>query len=142
MRELGIGIVLMFALTGGSIAYLGAGENRSLGFTNVCGDRGTFCFRAVVEKREVAPEVAVGAKHYNQCASCHGANGEGNKALNAPKLINQQDWYMVRQLKGFKEGLRGTHPKDVYGMRMRPMSMTLTDDEAINNVVSYIVTFK
>ena len=83
-----------------------------------------------------------GKAAYMICQTCHGAKGEGNKALNAPKLINQQDWYMVRQLKGFKEGLRGTHPKDVYGMQMRPMSMTLADDKAINNVVSYIVTFK
>lgn len=45
MRELIVGIVVMFALAGGSIAYLGAGENRSLGFTNICGDRGAFCFR-------------------------------------------------------------------------------------------------
>ena len=87
-------------------------------------------------------DVGAGQAAYMICQTCHGAKGEGNKALNAPKLIGQQDWYMVRQLKGFKDGLRGTHPKDVYGMQMRPMSMTLTDDKAINNVVSYIVTFK
>ena len=104
---------------------------------------------AYVNRLKVKPPVAkikgdtsAGKAAYMICQTCHGAKGEGNKALNAPKLINQQDWYMVRQLKGFKEGLRGTHPKDVYGMQMRPMSMTLADDEAINNVVSYIVTFK
>ena len=101
MRELGIGIVLMFALTGGSIAYLGAGENRSLGFTNVCGDRGTFCFRTVVEKREVAPEVAVGAKHYNQCASCHGANGEGGMG---PQLSGQSSEMIAAKLTAYKNG--------------------------------------
>ena len=86
--------------------------------------------------------VGAGKAAYMICQTCHGAQGEGNKALNAPKLINQQDWYMVRQLKGFKDGLRGTHPKDVYGMQMRPMSMILVDDKAVENVVSYIVTLK
>ena len=83
-----------------------------------------------------------GQAAYMICQTCHGPKGEGNKALNAPKLINQQDWYIVRQLKNFKAGLRGAHPKDVYGMQMRPMALTLPNDEAINNVVSYIVTFK
>ena len=101
MRELLIGIVVMFALTGASIAYLGAGENRSLGFTNVCGDRGTFCFRSVVEKREVAPEVAVGAKHYTQCASCHGASGEGGMG---PRLSGQSSETIVDKLTVYKNG--------------------------------------
>ena|GEM_PF-5843334 len=101
MRELLIGIVVMFTLTGASIAYLGAGENRSLGFTNVCGDRGTFCFRSVVEKREVAPEVAVGAKHYTQCASCHGANGEGGMG---PRLSGQSSETIVDKLTVYKNG--------------------------------------
>ncbi len=91
---------------------------------------------------EIKGDVNAGKAAYMICQACHGPKGEGNMAVNAPKLINQQDWYMIRQLKGFKEGLRGTHPKDIYGMQMRPMAMTLTDDAAINNVVSYITTFK
>jgi cytochrome c553 len=101
MKELFSAIVLMFILTGGSIAYLGAGENRSLGFTNVCGDRGTFCFRSVVEKRPVAPEVAAGAKHYSQCASCHGMNGEGGMG---PKLAGQTSGMIVDKLTAYKNG--------------------------------------
>ena len=101
MRELFIVIVAMFALTGGSIAYLGAGENRSLGFTNVCGDRGVFCFRKVVEKRDVAPEFAAGAKHYNQCASCHGANGEGGMG---PQLSGQSSDMIIDKLTAYKNG--------------------------------------
>ena len=83
-----------------------------------------------------------GQAAYMICQTCHGPKGEGNKALNAPKLINQQDLYIVRQLNNFKAGLRGAHPKDVYGIQMRPMALPLPNDEAINNVVSYIVTFK
>jgi len=91
----------MFVLTAGAVAYLGAGEGRSLGFTNVCGDRGIFCFSSVVEKRDIAPEVAVGAKHYNQCVSCHGANGEGGMA---PQLYGQSSEAIVDKLTAYKNG--------------------------------------
>ena len=91
---------------------------------------------------EIKGDANAGKAAYMICQACHGSKGEGIMAVNAPKLINQQDWYMIRQLKGFKEGLRGTHTNDIYGMQMRPMAMTLTDDAAINNVVSYITTFK
>jgi cytochrome c553 len=53
-----------------------------------------------------------------------------------------QDWYIVRQLKNFKSGARGTKAGDTYGMQMRPMAMTLANDEVINNVAAYIATFK
>ena len=33
---------------------------------------------------------------YGVCASCHGANGAGNKALNAPRISGQKAWYITR----------------------------------------------
>ncbi len=44
---------------------------------------------------------------------------EGNLALNSPRLADQDDWYLVRQLQNYKSGLRGSNPKDVYGMQMK-----------------------
>ena len=87
-------------------------------------------------------DVTEGKASYMVCVSCHGPNGEGNKALNAPKLSGIQDWYIVRQLQHFKKGIRGANPKDTYGMQMRPMSMTLPDEKAMKNVAAYISTFK
>ena len=77
---------------------------------------------------------------YTTCIACHGNNGKGNKLLNSPSLANQYPWYLYRQLKGFQAGYRGTNPKDTYGAQMRPMSMTLTSDEAVHDVVAYILT--
>ena len=74
------------------------------------------------------------------CAACHGAQAEGNPAMNAPKLSGQADWYLRRQLHLFKSGARGTHEKDVFGKTMAPMAATLADDAAIDNVVAYIKT--
>ncbi|MBQ31032.1 MAG: hypothetical protein CL923_00455 [Deltaproteobacteria bacterium] len=35
---------------------------------------------------------------------------------------------------------RGAHPKDMFGMQMRPMAMTLANDAAVNNVAAYIAS--
>ncbi|MFH0350721.1 MAG: c-type cytochrome [Chromatiales bacterium] len=87
-----------------------------------------------------AGDALAGDPLYAACAACHGPQGEGNLALNAPKLSGLEDWYMKRQLKYFKQGARGTHDKDVFGKMMAPMAATLVDDVAIENVVAYIKT--
>ena len=90
----------------------------------------------------VKGDVTAGKASYMICQTCHGPKGGGNRALNSPKLTGLQDWYIVRQLKNFKAGIRGTKSSDLFGMQMRPMAMTLANDEAINNVAAYIATFK
>ena len=89
-----------------------------------------------------AGDATKGKAAYAVCAACHGANGMGNKALNSPKIAGQEPWYLERQLKNYKGGIRGTHPKDPYGMQMRPMALTLANDEVIYNVAAYLSTFK
>jgi cytochrome c oxidase subunit II len=91
-------------------------------------------------RTQAGGDAAAGKPLYAVCTACHGAEGEGNPALNAPKLSGQGDWYLRRQLKNFKIGARGTHDKDVFGKMMAPMAATLADDAAINNVVAYIKT--
>jgi cytochrome c oxidase subunit 2 len=81
-----------------------------------------------------------GKAAYAVCAACHGANGEGNVAMNAPRLNGQGAWYLERQLRLFKAGARGTHEKDVFGKMMAPMAATLVDDAAIANVAAYVAT--
>ena len=97
-------------------------------------------------EKKVAPSVGgdanAGKAAYMLCQACHGPTGGGNKALNSPKLAGQQDWYLVRQIKNFKAGIRGVKPGDAYGAQMRPMAMTLANDKAINNVAAYIATLK
>jgi cytochrome c oxidase subunit 2 len=81
-----------------------------------------------------------GEAQYAVCATCHGAAGEGNQALNAPKLAGQGAWYMRRQLEYFKSGVRGAHEDDVFGQQMAAMSGMLVDEAAIENVITYIET--
>ena len=89
-----------------------------------------------------AGDAAKGKLLYATCGACHGANGEGQEALNAPRLQGQQDWYITRQLENFKAGIRGTNPKDTNGMVMAPMAQTLPNDQAVADVVAYIKTLK
>ena len=88
----------------------------------------------------VAADVAAGKAAYAVCVACHGANGEGNQALNAPRLAGQEPWYISRQLAAYKAGIRGTAPGDVPGMQMRPMAMTIATPEQEANLIEYIGT--
>ena len=88
-----------------------------------------------------AGDPAAGKNQYTVCAACHGANGEGNPAMNSPKIAGQEDWYLKRQLELFKAGGRGG-AGDTYGAQMRPMAMMLATEEAIDNVVAYIGTME
>lgn len=83
-------------------------------------------------------DLAKGQQLYIICGSCHGAKGQGNKALNSPQLIGLNDWYIVRQLQHFKSGVRGQHEADKYGLQMSKMAQMLVDDQAIRDVAAYI----
>jgi cytochrome c oxidase subunit 2 len=89
---------------------------------------------------QIAGNAGAGEPLYAVCSACHGLQGEGNPALNAPKLSGQGDWYLKRQLQYFKSGARGAHEKDAFGRMMAPMAATLADDAAIDNVVAFIKT--
>jgi len=79
-----------------------------------------------------------GKSFYKNCAYCHGEDGQGNFAMNAPKLAGQHAWYLKRQINAYQQGVRGTHSADLYGKQMILMSKALHDEKAINDVVSYI----
>ena len=79
-----------------------------------------------------------GAAQYAVCMACHGPSGEGNPALNAPRLAGQEAWYLRRQLHSFRNGLRGAHERDTFGAQMRAFASMLPDDTAIRNLTAYI----
>jgi cytochrome c oxidase subunit 2 len=81
-----------------------------------------------------------GASNYAVCTACHGAQGEGNPQLNAPKIAGLPAWYLSRQLRSYQQRIRGSDPQDTYGAQMAPMSQTVVDPTALANVVAYIQT--
>lgn len=80
-----------------------------------------------------------GASTYNRlCGSCHGPNGGGNENFHAPSLVSMHAWYMERQMLNYYNGIRGTHPDDLYGNQMAMMAKSLDGSAAITDVVTFI----
>jgi cytochrome c553 len=77
---------------------------------------------------------------YTFCTVCHGAQGNGNAAIRAPKIAGIEPWYLKRELERFRAHLRGTQEGDVTGMEMQPVALQL-DDQAIAAVSVYVGTF-
>ena len=87
-----------------------------------------------------AQDLARGKQLYGLCTQCHGADGAGDPLSLAPAIAGMQAWYVESQLQAFKNGLRGTHPDDLGGLRMYPMSLALQSDEDIANVSAYVAS--
>ena len=90
----------------------------------------------------VKGNVERGRDRYVTCGTCHGADGQGIAATNAPRLKGMSDWYLTTQLRNFRDGARGAHPQDLYGSQMALMAPMLADDQAVNDVVAYINTLR
>jgi cytochrome c553 len=74
-----------------------------------------------------------------QCAACHGAAGEGNRALGAPGLTQLSSDYLTRQLNHFVSGVRGAHPDDGAGKRMA-LSVANLNEADIPGLATLITT--
>ena len=86
----------------------------------------------------ISGDAADGRRYWQTCGLCHGAAGEGNWDTNAPRLAGMNDWYLKRQLENFRAQIRGGHPEDIYGDQMFMLASILKDENAVDNVVTYI----
>jgi len=73
-----------------------------------------------------APAGSRGQAVFNTCVPCHGAHGAGNARLHA------------RELHNFANDIRGAHPDDMEGHRMRPMARTLWHPGDLEAVATYV----
>ncbi len=102
-----------------------------------------------------AGDAVAGEPVFDLCTQCHGTAGEGNPSIAAPGIAGLPEWYVAAQLRKFRNGHRGTHPKDAEGMRMRPMALTLginadpalsgeakqdAQDKDLDNVAAYVAS--
>lgn len=79
-----------------------------------------------------------GAETFTLCAACHGESGQGTPILHAPRIAGQHDWYLLRQLEGFRAGVRGEHADDIYAHQMRQIARSLENEQELRDVVAYI----
>ena len=85
----------------------------------------------------VPADTARGKAYYTTCAACHGISGEGNPAMHGPRLTLQGPDYLRRQMRNFRQLVRGG-VTDFYGWQMNGRAMALPGDRAIRDVVAYI----
>jgi len=72
-----------------------------------------------------------------RCMECHRYNGRGEPAFQSAQLIGLQDWYLLSQMKKFREGARGGHDEDIYGNKMHRVTERMTD-ESLLDVATHI----
>ena len=86
-----------------------------------------------------ADDDATGRRLFEPCTACHGQAAEGNRSVQAPRLAGLPDWYLSRQLRNFRKGLRGADEQvDAYGNQMARMAEQLWDDNEVASVTAYI----
>ncbi len=89
--------------------------------------------------RTIRGDLELGKDLYQRrCVSCHGEKGEGNQKLISPSLTHLEGWYFYQQMRKFREGKRGYHPRDEGGRVMSAASKDLSDYD-IKNLVAYCV---
>ena len=76
-----------------------------------------------------AADAAAGKAKAAVCVACHGPEGVSSNPL-WPNLAGQQDQYMIKQMKAFRDGQR-TDPV------MAPMAAGLSDDDIANLAAYY-----
>jgi len=86
----------------------------------------------------ITGDVEHGEELYATCVNCHGKNGQGIWAMNAPRVAGMSDWYTAGQLRDFRDGIRGGHPLDFYGRQMAQISQMLDEDQEIDDLVAYM----
>ena len=80
-----------------------------------------------------------GKEFYDQrCASCHGAEAQGNRVMQSPSLTRLEGWYFLDQMRKFRSGDRGYHRSDLSGQVMAAASKDLTD-RTLRDIVAYVV---
>jgi cytochrome c553 len=97
----------------------------------------------VPEEREIpGADVRRGQElFYERCMECHRYNASGEMAFGSPPLVGRQGWYLLDQLRKFKNLHRGAAKGDEKGAKMVQMAtLFIEDEQAMKNVVGYILT--
>lgn len=76
--------------------------------------------------------------YQGKCGACHGGKAEGNVALKAPRLAGLDAAYLKRQFTHFRDGVRGTDPKDLPGRQMALMARSLASERDLEDVIAFI----
>jgi len=92
----------------------------------------------VEHRKTVRGDLERGRAGYTACAICHGPKAEGIVQLKAPALADLEDWYILDQLRKFKNKTRGYHPDDITGQQMSAAIQHLTPQD-MKDITAFVV---
>lgn len=72
------------------------------------------------------------------CEQCHRPGAGGDYSFRSPPLTGLQDWYLAAQLEKFRTRVRGGHPHDLEGAKMRDPSARFLNEADEKDVLAYI----
>lgn len=79
---------------------------------------------------------------YQNCVACHQPDAKGLRVLKAPRLKGLSDTYIVKQLKNFKSGIRGSGSGDRSGKLMQSSAKILKNEQEMKDVAAYILSLE
>lgn len=74
---------------------------------------------------------------YQSCAVCHGNAAQGDATFSAPALAGQSEAYLARQLRHFRDGVRGAGADDPQGVQMAVIAESLSGED-ISSLAAYL----
>ena len=101
----------------------------------------------IPSRTETTGDPVKGANLYNgelRCVNCHGLEGRGLEqsfeGIDPPRLAGQFDWYLIRQMQNFRDGIRGDS-KDMAAIQMGAIAkVLLVSDQKIMDIAAYLST--
>ena len=84
------------------------------------------------------PATAEDSALFYSCQSCHEADGSGNEAIGAPSIAGMDANYIARQMRNFRDGLRGASTRDLAGRQMNLIAAIFVDDAQIAKLSEYV----
>jgi cytochrome c oxidase subunit 2 len=80
---------------------------------------------------------AQAAEDFRYCLVCHGTDLHGNDTVGGANLNILPDWYVARQLKGFRQGWRGMNRQDKIAQEMMAVAVAMEPD-AIAKAATFV----
>jgi cytochrome c553 len=101
----------------------------------------TFPFAAPEPPAPLPGDIRRGRESYTDlCMECHRYNGHGEVSFQCAPLAGLPSWYIDAQLTKFQAGIRGYHPHDESGTKMRRMSRRAIRPADRHDIISFLTT--
>ena len=98
-------------------------------------------FPLVIPEPTIEADLANGREAYREhCMECHRYNGHGEMVFKSASLAGLPAWYLEAQMQKYLTGIRGYHPGDETGAKMRAMSIRPESPEELKDIIAYITT--